>query len=459
MFIGRSKELAELNKKYSENKGHLVVIYGKRRLGKTAFLKEFTKDKEALFYVSRETIDSEQIKLFSQEILENSLAKEYIGTFDNWEKAFLYLISISQDKRILLVIDEFPYIAQSNKEILSILQGIWDQHNEKTNLMCILTGSSLSYIEDELLSENSPLFGRISTTIKLDALSFRESQELLIGASFKDQVAYYSILGGVPRYLKLIDLNLSLEENIKQNFLNTFSFLYQEINFIMKELLRETSTYYAILNALAAGNQRISEISLTTGLDKTKINVYLKNLINLNIITKKIPLLLPDVRSNTHRSRYFFKEPFFEFYFRFIFPNISHLESQGPTQVFENFLKPHLGSYLNSKFQEIVLDILKETNFKSELSKEYLHLGSTWNSKIDLPVFGFTKDGNLLCGQGFFNEDPTLKDLDILKQNLSLYLGKKPQQVDYYIFSLQAIPLPLKELNQLDNNLHFIELK
>lgn len=228
------KELNELESRYQEGAPQLVVVYGKRRLGKTALLKEFAKDKTHFFYVSRETIDSEQIKLFSEEILSDNPVKEFITTFDSWEKAFLFLVSESKSKKILLIIDEFPYIAQSNKKILSILQKIWDQHNEDNQIMFVLTGSSLAYIEEEILGSDSPLYGRTTSTIKLDILNFEEAKELLKNFSLENQIKYYCILGGIPRYLKILDKNLSFEENIIKHLLNKFSFLYQEVNLLMR---------------------------------------------------------------------------------------------------------------------------------------------------------------------------------------------------------------------------------
>ena len=281
MFIGREKELNELESRYAEDTPQLIVVYGKRRLGKTALLKEFAKDKTHFFYVSRETIDSEQIKLFSEEILEDNPVKEFITSFDNWEKAFLFLINESKSKKILLIIDEFPYIAQSNKEILSILQKIWDQNSENGKLMCVLTGSSLSYMESELLGEDSPLFGRMTSTIKLEALSFQETKDLLKDFNLADQIAYYAILGGIPRYLKALDSKISLKENLCRLIINKYSSLHQEIALLMREDLREPSTYYAILSAIALGSDTIKDIAKSTALDKTKINVYLKSLMQL----------------------------------------------------------------------------------------------------------------------------------------------------------------------------------
>ena len=202
-----------------------------------------------------------------------------------------------------------------------------------------------------MLSEKSPLFGRTTGAIKIDALSFNESQGILEHFNTEEQIAYYSFLGGVPRYLKAMDPQKSISENIDHQFLNKFSFLYQEIDFLIREELREPSTYYAILGAVANGANKIRDIADSTQLDKTKINVYIKNLIQLNILYKKVPLLLPEEKINQHRSLYLFKEPYFKFYFRFIVPNLSLLENDTTHEVLNKRVLPYIDSYIEEDFR------------------------------------------------------------------------------------------------------------
>lgn len=458
MFVGRKDALKSLEDKYDENKGHLIVVYGKRRLGKTAFLKEFSKDKQHFFYMCRETIDSEQIKLFSEEILEDHPIRFFISSFDDWEKAFMFLINEAKEKRILIVIDEFPYLAQSNKSVLSTLQGVWDSHGDNTKLMCILTGSSLSYIEDEILSEKSPLFGRTTGTIKINALTFKESQGILKDFPIESQIAYFSFLGGVPRYLKAMDPKKSVSENIDSQFLNKFSFLYQEIDFLIREELREPSTYYAILGAVANGCNKIKDIAETTQLDKTKINVYIKNLIQLNILYKKVPLILPEEKVNQHRSLYLFKEPYFKFYFRFIIPNLSLLENDTTHEVLNKKVLPYIETYIEDDFQQIAIEHLKVLNGSGKLAHSYQQIGDTWNDKVKIPIFGFTNDDYVLAGKAFYNRLPTMNDIDTLKQELAIYVKDAQKKMDYYCFINMDLSDELEAINKLDEHLHFIKI-
>lgn len=458
MFIGRKDALQSLEDKYNENKGHLIVVYGKRRLGKTAFLKEFSKNKEHFFYVCRETIDSEQIKLFSEEILIDHPLRSFISTFDNWEKAFMFLINEAKEKKILIIIDEFPYLAQGNKSVLSTLQNVWDNHGENTKLMCILTGSSLSYIEDEMLSEKSPIFGRTTGSIKINALTFKESQDILNEFNIEEQIAYFSFLGGIPRYLKAMNPKKSIFENINTKFLNKFSSLYQEINFLIREELREPSTYYAILGAIANGANKIRDIAKITQLDKTKINVYIKNLIQLNILCKKIPLLLPGEKINQHRSLYLFKEPFFKFYFRFIIPNLSLLENNKTHEVLNKQIIPYINNYIEEDFQQIAIEYLKKMNGSNTLPHPYQQIGDTWNDKVKIPIFGFTNDNWILAGKSFYKRLPTIKDIDVIKQDLAIYTKNSHKKTDYFFFINIAPSNELKTINKLDKHIHFIKI-
>ncbi len=455
MFIGREKELNELESKYAEDTPQLVVVYGKRRLGKTALLKEFAKDKTHFFYVSRETIDSEQIKLFSEEILEGNPVKEFITSFDNWEKAFLFLINESKSKKILLIIDEFPYIAQNNKVILSVLQKIWDQNNDTGKLMFILTGSSLSYMENELLGEDSPLYGRMTSTIKLDALSFMETQSLLKDFSLSDQIAYYSIFGGIPRYLKALDVKYSLKDNLNKLVVNKYSSLHQEINLLMREDLREPSTYFAILSAIALGADTIKDISKTTSLDKTKINVYLKSLMQLNILFRKVPLLLPNEKPNMHRSMYLFKEPFFKFYFYYMVPNLSSLEMLNTDEFYDKKIAPTIQNYIEKEFQFIGIEYLNFLNNKDNLDKKYKHIGNTWNDKLELPIFGFVNDEHILSGKCFYNRVPTLDEINEIKHFTAVYTNNPRISTNYYFITNVDITNDLDNLQKIDKNIYF----
>ena len=214
MFIGRKKELEYFQEKWLSEKAELIVLYGRRRIGKTELLKEFCKDKEHVFYSCRECMDELQLKSFSSKILvPDHPASRYLKEFVSWEQAFSSL-SFSNGRRRLIIIDEFPYMCRGNTEIPSILQNLWDHQLKDENIMIVLCGSSMSFIEKEILSEKNPLYGRATGILKLSELSYKESAEFFPNFCNEDKLVAYAVLGGIPHYLKQIDPKKSLKENI-----------------------------------------------------------------------------------------------------------------------------------------------------------------------------------------------------------------------------------------------------
>ena len=287
MFIGRKQELQFLEDRYKAPNGQLIVLYGRRRVGKTETLKEFCKGKPHVFYSCREISDKLQLSSFSEKMLrENIPAAKYIKEFSDWESAFGSVCDLpyGENKRIL-VIDEFPYMCRNNTAVPSILQNLWDEKLKNENVMIILCGSAMSFIEKELLAEKNPLYGRATGIFKMGAMGFYDAAKFFPGYSAYDKILAYSILGGIPHYLKQFDPNISLDENIKKNIITKGCALYSEVDFLLKQELRETSLYNAVIESVALGSTKLNDISTQSLIDDTsKTSVYLKNLTELEII-------------------------------------------------------------------------------------------------------------------------------------------------------------------------------
>ena len=264
MFIGRESELNFLEERYSSNKGELVVLYGRRRVGKTETLKQFCKDKPHLFFSCRECTDKLQLKNFSEKLLKEKIpASAYISEFTDWEKAFRSITELPYgEKKKLVVIDEFPYMCKGNESIPSVLQNLWDDLLKDENIMLILCGSAMSFIEKELLAEKNPLYGRATGIYKMTEMGFYDAAKFVPDYSPKEKVIAYSILGGIPHYLNQFDGNRTLEENIKKSILSKGSALYSEVEFLLRQELRETPVYNSIIEAVALGNTKLNEISM-----------------------------------------------------------------------------------------------------------------------------------------------------------------------------------------------------
>lgn len=253
MFVGRKAELEFLKSQYERKGGSLVVLYGRRRVGKTETLREFCKGKKRVFFSCTQVTDRIQLRNFSQRLLTEKVpASQYVSEFEDWEKAFRAISDLPYgNEKKLVVIDEFPYMCQGNKGIPSILQNLWDSQWKDENVMIVLCGSTMSFIEKELLAEKNPLYGRATGIYKMTEMGFYDSILFFPGYSAKDKVLAYSILGGVPHYLRQFDPNRTLEENIKRYILSKGSALYSEVDFLLHQELRETPIYNSILEAVA----------------------------------------------------------------------------------------------------------------------------------------------------------------------------------------------------------------
>ena len=240
MFIGRKAELQFLKSKYEADAGQLVVLYGRRRIGKTETLLEFCKGKEFIYYACTEQADAVQLKMFSQSVLQKGHpAAKYLQKFPSWREAFAGLEDLPGNSKKLIVIDEFPYMVKGNPEIPSVLQNLWDTKLRHLNVMIILCGSSMSFIEKEILGEKNPLYGRTTGILKMLPMNFYEASQFFPNYSTEDKIKAYAIVGGIPHYLKQFDANIPLGQNIIRQMLTRGSILYSEVEFLLRQELRE----------------------------------------------------------------------------------------------------------------------------------------------------------------------------------------------------------------------------
>lgn len=384
MFIGREAELAFLQDKYNENKGQLVVLYGRRRVGKTETLREFCKGKPHVFYSCTQSTDKVQLAKFSKQIFkENIPAKQYIAEFTDWESAFRSVLDLPYgDDKKLLIIDEFPYMCKGNMSIPSILQNLWDAELKDSNVMLILCGSAMSFIEKELLAEKNPLYGRATGIYKMNEMGFYDMAKFFPGYSDKDKVLVYSILGGIPHYLRQFSPELSVEENIKKNILTKGCILYSEVDFLLHQELRETSIYNSIIEAVALGNTKLNAISQKSLVEDTsKTSVYLKNLIELGIIEREFSVDSKiKEKANVNRGTYRLTDNFFRFWYAFGFNNFSQLEDGDINGVYDYVIAPALNEFASFAFEDICREFVKELQKNNLLPFRYSKMGR-WTGK------------------------------------------------------------------------------
>lgn len=470
MFIGRETELKFLNDAYMSSRAEFIVLYGRRRVGKTELLNEFCKDKPCIFYTCREYTDKIQLQSFTNKIHSyNMPAFEYVDCFSNWETAFSSCLHIDSNKKKLLIIDEFPYACKMNESIPSILQVLWDEKLRHENVMIVLCGSAMSFIEKELLAEKNPLYGRTTGIYKIKPLPYYDAIKFFPNFSDEDKLLAYSILGGVPHYLRQFDSNLSLEDNIKQNILRKGCSLYNEVEFLLKQELRETSVYNTIVEAIALGNNSFSDILSKTQLEKSKLSVYLKNLIEISIVEKESPALSTDKdKSSTAKGNYILTDNFFRFWYAFAYRNLTDLENDDIDGVWDNSIKNNLHDFASSSFEKVCLDYLYILNKDNRLPFRIHNASRYWgkttqtidgkkqsvNLEIDILAPDSQKK-NFIYGECKFTNDAF--DMQQLKKMQSKVFLEGNNY--FYLFALSGFTDAVKEYAVLHNNTILVSAK
>ncbi|MBP3578751.1 MAG: ATP-binding protein [Lachnospiraceae bacterium] len=464
MFIGRDTELQFLNSRYEENKGQLIVLYGRRRVGKTETLREFCKDKPHVFYSCTQSTDKVQLAKYSKQLfMENIPAKQYISEFSDWESALRTVIDLPYgDKKKLLIIDEFPYMCKGNPSIPSILQTLWDTELKDKNVMIILCGSAMSFIEKELLAEKNPLYGRATGIYKMTEMGFYDAIKFFPNYSDKDKILVYSILGGIPHYLNQFNPELSLAENIKKNILTRGCVLYSEVDFLLHQELRETAIYNSLIEAVALGNTKLNDISQKSLVDDTsKTSVYLRNLIELGIIEREFSVDSKiKEKANTNRGTYRLTDNFFRFWYAFGFTNLSQLEDGDIEGVYNFSIEPALQQFASLTFEDVCKQFLKELQKKNVLPFRFSKIGR-WLGKttvrdkntvtgvrvaeteIDLLCID-KEEKNYLVGECKFKVVP-FSYSEYLDTLTKLSSAKETVTFHYALFSLSGFDTKIKE--------------
>lgn len=451
MFIGRESELNFLEEKYAQADGQLVVLYGRRRVGKTETLRQFCKGKPHVFFSCRECTDKMQLKAFSEKMLKEKIpAADYISEFADWEKAFRSILDLPYgEKKRLLVIDEFPYMCKGNTSIPSVLQNFWDELFKDENVMIILCGSAMSFIEKDLLSEKNPLYGRATGIYKMTEMGFYDAVKFFPNYSDRDKVIAYSVLGGIPHYLTQFDSKLSLAQNIKKNILTKGCALYSEVEFLLRQELRETPLYNSIIEAVALGNTKLNDISMKSLIDDTsKTSVYLKNLIELGIIQREFSVSEGiKEKANTNRGLYKLTDNFFRFWYSFVFTNYSELETGDVDGVYKYSIEQSLHEFAAVTFEDICREYVRKLQKADALPFRYYKIGRWWgrtsvrhkdktepgDTEIDILAVSNNAD-KFLIGECKFKKQP-FRYSEFLDVKSKLLTQQEKAEFYYYLFA------------------------
>lgn len=380
-FIGRKNELHTLNTEYNRNSS-FVVIYGRRRVGKTTLIKEFLKNKTAFYYLATEELESQSMKRLANVIArttKNTLLQKI--EFTDWLDLFQLIADYKPEEKKVLVIDEFPYLVRTNSAFPSILQNAWDEFLKDSNVMLILSGSLIGMMQKHVLSYDSPLYGRRTAQMRLTPLPFTsiyETQNL----PFEQAVEQFALTGGVPKYLEFFEDGRPLEEQLKDAVFSKNGFLYEEPNFLLKSEFLTAVNYFSIIKTIADGNHKLGKIASALGQESSSLTPYLSTLSDLGFIEKRTPI----TEKNPEKSRkglYFIADNFLRFWFCYVYPYKGELELDNMQIVLDEIHKDFKEKFVAFAYEDICKDVFAKLCSNNAISFVPSRIGSYWLNDYD----------------------------------------------------------------------------
>lgn len=454
-FVNRKEELAYLNSEYKKEDSSLVVIYGRRRTGKTALITKFGSDKDMLYFFATEESENENRNNFKNlvaEFIGNEILKR--ANIEDWDIIFQELVKYKPDRKKLIVIDEFQYLGKANKAFPSIFQKIWDTILKDKNLMVILCGSLVSLMEEQTLSYSSPLYGRRTGQIKLGQIRFEHYHDFFKGKDRKELIEYYSITGGVPKYIELFDDSEDIFTAIYKNILSKQSFLYEEPIFLLQNEVSEIGSYFSIIKAIAAGNHKLSKIASALEVKQTNLSKYLKTLIDLDILERQVPIT-EENPEKSKRGLYRIKDNFIEFWFKFIYPYKNFIETNNVDIVLNKIKKNIVDNHISFVYENICIDEMWSLNSMNTWDFHFDRVGRWWNNNTEIDIIAYDSNGSdIIYGECKFTEKPV--DVDIyyqLVEKSKAVNWKSDGREQFILFSINGFTKQMKDLAKNNKNI------
>lgn len=378
----------------------MVVIYGRRRVGKTALITRFLEKKKALYYLATEESEEQNRAAFQSHVAQltgDDLLAQATGV--SWDILFDRLTQ--QPERLVIAIDEFQNLGKANPAFPSVFQRIWDAVLSKRNVMVILCGSLISLMESQVLSYGSPLYGRRTAQIRMKQIPFRFYREFFPEpSSRRDLVERYSVTGGVPKYIETFRDHDDIYQAITRSVLDTNSYLYDEPNFLLSKEVSEVGTYFSIIKAIAAGNRKSGEIAAALNIKQTSLGKYLKVLERLDLLERAVPV----TESNPEKSKrglYRIKDNYIRFWFRFVFPNLGLLETGHKAEVAQQLKRNFIDGQVAYVYEDICRDRLWDLAVDGHLPFIPSRVGAWWGrSDIEIDVVAVDEQ----AGRAVFGE-------------------------------------------------------
>lgn len=434
-FIDRESELTTLRNEYERKGSSFVVIYGRRRVGKTALINEFCKDKKSIFFLATEESETENREAFKDciaQVCDNDLLKA--SKIDKWEPIFDVIIEYckSSNEKIILAIDEFQYLGKANKAFPSIMMKIWDGKLKDSNLMLIVCGSLINMMTSQVLSYDSPLYGRRTAQMRIGQIPFEFYFDFYPDLSIDDCILRYSVTGGVPKYIELFKNNTDIYEAIRENVMSRNAFLYAEPEFLLQKEVSEIGSYFSLLKTIAAGNHKLGKIATVMQTPQTSLTKYMKILTELDIIEREVPI----TEENPEKSKkglYDIKDNFIKFWFRFIFPYKGMLEAGQEKYVMEKIKASFIENHVSYVYEDICRNKVWSLNGKGI---DFNRVGRWWdNNDIEIDIVAYDSVGkDILFGECKYSVNKKgMEELRLLQRKAISVLWNKGNRKEFYV--------------------------
>lgn len=447
MFYCREEELRTMNKRYEKGQFECVIIYGRRRVGKTALINEFCKEKKTIYFSALNASAQENLEALSKAIwLCENPESTNAPTYQTYADALDEITGMAKDDRIVFVIDEYPYLAKAEKSISSRLQHIIDHAWQNTKLYLILCGSSMSFMENQVLGYESPLYGRRTAQFKIQALTYREMTVFYPELGLEEQALLYGATGGIPHYINKLEVEEDLDEALLENLFHSSAYLFEEPENLLKQELREPALYNSIIAAIAGGASRSNEISTKVGLQSGVCAKYLRVLLELGILKKETPI----TERPGKKTIYAIDDNFFRFWYRFVPRNMSAINANRSGQIYGQAIKRYYSDYMGLIFekmcQEYLLRYAENVPFLLSDVGQWWGTDSKTRTAIQIDIVGTPVEGReyLIGSCKYKNEKIGVDELELLRGYAAVF--RKDGKFHYYIFSKSGFTQSLLEL-------------
>ncbi len=449
MFLARQKELNSLNELYNRSGFRMSVIYGRRRIGKSTLITEFIRGKRAVFYTATKVGKERNLELFSRQVISALDPAFGAAVFSSVEAVFDFITQKMGTEPLILVIDELPYWAEKDEALLSVLQKYIDTQWMDKNLMIILCGSALSFMEKRVLSEKSPLFGRRTSQIRLEAFNYKDAALFVPDYSPEEKAICYGITGGVAKYLSMIDDAMSIDENIKRLFFRTDGYLYDETGNFLSQEFSDVTLVNNVIEQVASGVNTINEISQKVKEGTSTVLYTLERLMEIDLIEKRRCIT---EEKNRKKTQYVLKDSMFKFWYEYIPKAASVIEMGYGDIYYENAVKPSLHAYMGSIFEGMCRYYTLEQGILGAYGNLITNVGTWWGMEAvsgsgqkkasqtaDIDVVAISElDKTAVIGECKFKNEKIDKSVcETLMRRSSLISGKY-RVLKYLFFSLSG---------------------